>query len=64
MSFLLVFCFFAALYLLPTIYAGSRSHPDMGAILTINLLLGWTLIGWVVAMAWAAKSIRADQQYR
>ena len=42
-----------ALYFLPAIigYAGSKRNAT--AILTLNLLLGWTLIGWVVAMVWA-----------
>jgi hypothetical protein len=29
------------------------SHPLWGAIFALNLLLGWTLIGWVVALVWA-----------
>lgn len=40
-------------YFLPTIVALSRSHPNSGAIVVINLFLGWTFIGWVVSLAWS-----------
>lgn len=40
-----------ALYLLPTII-GFRKR-NAGAIFALNLLLGWTLVGWVVALVWA-----------
>jgi Superinfection immunity protein len=45
-----------AFYFLPTILAGSRHHHNGGAIFIINLLLGWTLVGWAVALAWAFTS--------
>lgn len=45
-----------ALYFLPTIEGALRSQPNQTSIAIVNLLLGWTLVGWVVAMAWACKS--------
>lgn len=42
------------LYFVPTIAA--RKKKDRDAILAINFFLGWTVIGWVVALAWALKS--------
>ncbi|HXE19323.1 MAG TPA: superinfection immunity protein, partial [Castellaniella sp.] len=53
------FSLFAAaplLYFLPTIEAALRFHPNQTSITLVNLLLGWTLLGWVVAIAWACKS--------
>lgn len=44
-----------ALYLLPTFEAHLREHPNFGAISIVNVLLGWTVIGWVVAVVWAYK---------
>jgi Superinfection immunity protein/zinc-ribbon domain len=32
------------------------NKPDFGSVLAINFFLGWTLVGWVVALAWALKS--------
>jgi hypothetical protein len=42
-----------AFYFLPAILAWSKS--DFWAIFALNLFLGWTLLGWVVALAWALK---------
>ena len=42
-----------ALYLAPTIVAGARRHPSFLLIFAFNLLLGFTLIGWAVALVWA-----------
>jgi hypothetical protein len=39
-----------AVYVLPTLLAWSRGSSRRWRITLINLLLGWTLIGWVVAM--------------
>lgn len=47
----------AGLYFLPTIIAASRKVANVGSVAVINVLLGWTLIGWVVAMAMAARSV-------
>lgn len=37
------------LYLLPWAIAATRGKRDQVGILLINLLLGWTVIGWIVA---------------
>ena len=42
-----------ALYFLPALVAKSGRHPNSTAIFALNLLLGWTFIGWVVALVWA-----------
>jgi hypothetical protein len=43
-----------ALYFLPTIVAVVRKKRNTLAIFLLNLFLGWTFIGWVVALVWAA----------
>lgn len=40
------------LYFLPSIIG--RSKRNASAILLLNLCFGWTLIGWAVALVWAA----------
>lgn len=45
-------CMFAA-YFAPALIARFRHRPNGGAIFAFNLLLGWTVIGWVVALVWA-----------
>lgn len=41
------------LYFLPTIEAYLRQHRSLTSIGLVNLFLGWTLLGWVAAIAWA-----------
>jgi hypothetical protein len=49
----------AALYLAPSLVAYKRAHHQLGAIAVINVLLGWTVVGWVVALAMACSAVRA-----
>ncbi len=44
-----------ALYFLPSIIAVARSHRQVGPIVVINFFLGWTLIGWVLCLAWSVS---------
>jgi Superinfection immunity protein len=46
-----------ALYFLPTIIAWARGVSSIGPIIAINVFLGWTFIGWVVALAMAVRSV-------
>ena len=41
------------LYFLPTIIVISRRKRNAVAVGALNFFLGWTLIGWVVALVWA-----------
>jgi len=50
-----IFGFGFVLYFLPTIIAFARSKCDAVSILVLNLFLGWTAIGWVIALIWALK---------
>ncbi len=45
------------MYFLPTIIAAVRKVPNVGSVAVINLLLDSTFIGWVVALAMAARSV-------
>lgn len=40
-------------YLLPSVIAFSRHHFNRAPIFVLNLLLGWTVLGWIAAMFWA-----------
>ena len=50
---LLVMLIFLFVYFIPTIVAYSRNHRNALAIFILNLFLGYTLVGWVVALIWA-----------
>jgi hypothetical protein len=53
---LLVFVVGTSLYLLPSIIGARRKVVNIGSVFVINLLLGWTLIGWVAALAMALRT--------
>ena len=44
-----------AAYFIPTIIAIKKERDNKVSILALNLLLGWSLIGWVVSLVWALK---------
>lgn len=50
---IIIFIFLVAIYFLPTIVATIKEKKNSTAIFILNLLVGWTLIGWVVALVWS-----------
>ena len=40
-------------YFIPTAIAVIRKKKNAAVIAVVNTLLGWTLIGWIVALVWA-----------
>ena len=42
------------IYMLPTLIAFGRDHPRRGLILILNVIFGWTLLGWILIFLWAA----------
>ena len=50
-----------AVYFLPVLVASQRKSKRLGGIFVLNFFLGWTVIGWVVALSWAAGSDKANE---
>ena len=48
--------FLALFYFIPSLVGFGRHHKNAPAIAVLNLLLGWTLLGWIVALVWAFSS--------
>ena len=46
--------FLILLYFLPAIIG--RDKSDAAGIFLLNLFLGWTVIGWVIALIWACAA--------
>lgn len=46
-------------YMLPWAIAATRGKSNAGAIGWINLLLGWSVIGWIIALVMACGSHQA-----
>jgi hypothetical protein len=48
------------IYFIPAIVAWRRRHHNEMAIGILNLFLGWTLIGWVIALVWACTDTTTE----
>lgn len=53
-----------AINCLPILIALVRGHPDGIAIFLLTVFLGWTCIGWFIALLWAVKSFPRDREGR
>ena len=51
---MLTLFFTTLLYFLPAIIG--RDKRDAAGIFLLNLFLGWTVIGWVIALTWACSA--------
>ena len=54
----------AAIYFFPACVGFARRHHNRWPVLIVNLFFGWTLLGWVVALAMAAGEVRAARSAR
>jgi hypothetical protein len=45
------------LYFIPAFVAGARGHQNATAIFVLNLFLGWSVLGWVIALVWAFTAV-------
>lgn len=53
--------FFYLLYIRPTKSAFENNHPEKNTVLWLNILTGWTLIGWLVLLMWMNPSGTTQQ---
>lgn len=51
-------------YFFPSLIAFVRGHLSALAILTVNVFLGWTFLGWLVALVWAFTGNTRDNARR
>jgi hypothetical protein len=49
---LLLLC--VIIYMLPTLIAYARDIPQRQTVTIVNIIFGWTLIGWFICFLWAA----------
>lgn len=47
----LLFVALFVIYFLPTFNAAGKKH--LWGVFALNLFLGWTIVGWVVAFIWS-----------
>jgi Superinfection immunity protein len=55
---LIVMPLILVIFFAPAIIAMRRHHARVLAIFMVNLLLGWTVVGWIVALVWSFLSPR------
>jgi H+/Cl- antiporter ClcA len=44
------------MYFAPAVIAFARRHRERWAISALNLVFGWTVIGWIGAFVWALRN--------
>jgi hypothetical protein len=52
----LIACVFTVTYFAPALVAFFRRQQNRWFILILNFLFGWTLVGWIICLAWAARA--------
>lgn len=58
----IIVVFLLYLYFLPTVLAFKRQTPNRMSVGVIDFFFGWTLLGWVVALAMALSNAPARRQ--
>lgn len=58
LAFLTFVLLSASAYLAPCFVAAWRRHHNYLAITALNILLGWTFLGWVAALVWALTQVK------
>jgi hypothetical protein len=43
----------ALIYPIPWVTAWFRGHRNISSIAALNILLGWSFLGWAIALVWA-----------
>ena len=54
----------ALLYFVPTAVAQYRKAANLSTVVLVNLFLGWTMIGWIVALILAFAGDSGEQAKR
>ncbi|MGP8225101.1 MAG: superinfection immunity protein [Terracidiphilus sp.] len=52
----LIRVFATLVYFFPAIAASRYRHPRQLLIMCLNILLGWTVVGWVILLRWAIQA--------
>jgi hypothetical protein len=54
--FFVVIAFGVFVYFIPSVIASERCHKNFTPILLLNIFLGFSLIGWVIALVWSTSA--------
>ena len=56
-----LFLLFWAAYFVPSIVAYRRGHAQLPLIIAVNLLFGWTVLGWIACLVWSLMGAEAPK---
>ncbi len=48
-------------YFVPIIIAAIRQTRNLAGIIILNLLTGWTFVGWIASLVWAITASKESQ---
>jgi len=57
---LLLFIAGVLVYFLPSLIADKRKHHNKLPIFLVNLILGWSLLGWIAALIWSVMAVKPN----
>ncbi|UZE49812.1 superinfection immunity protein [Rhodopseudomonas sp. P2A-2r] len=52
----------AVVYVIPSVVAFRKSHPNRWIIFAINMAFGATVIGWIGALVWSMQAVHLSNQ--
>jgi hypothetical protein len=55
-------CVGLLIYFLPFFVAAMRGHQNTAAIFVLNFFLGWSFVGWVIALVWSCTEVRKNEE--
>lgn len=64
LTLVVIFISGTAFYFVPAIVAYYRKHPQFMAITALNILFGWTVVGWGGALVWSLTAVSLVKGYK
>lgn len=50
-----------AIYMIPTGIGILRNHNNISAIFICNVIMGWTVLGWIISLIWSFTNNRRKE---
>ena len=51
-------------YFVPLMVAAIRHVPNLGSVAVVNIFLGWSVVGWIIALAMAVRTVPKEHLAR
>ena len=61
LELLILIIFVFIIYIIPTIVAFKRDHPNKYPILIVNIMFGASLVGWLACLIWAMNAVHTSK---